>query len=206
MRAGNSQTITPAPQVSIDERRRQIQVRVRHGAWDPRRAQGSLGRRRRALGHGGRPVPRARDRRDRHPAGRRRRLSGAAAFFNAAFRFDEPWQHTFPPDSVFTDPAWWRDRQQGHALAANNLAPFHANVDFAKLEAGVTDDMRGEPEGVPTTGPMNRILASHFETSRAPTTRPPAAAPTTARASSAGASSRTRSTSPGGPSRPTATA
>ena len=24
--------------------------------------------------------------------------------------------------------------------------------------------MRDEPEGIPTSGPMNRILASHFET------------------------------------------
>ena len=125
---------------------------------------GALGRRRRALEQGGRPVPRARDRRHRHPAGGAAGLSGPTAFFNVAFRYHEPWQHTFPPDTVFSNPAWWRDRQQGHALAADNLAPFHAEVDFAKLEAGVTDNMRGKPEGMPVTGPMNRILASHFET------------------------------------------
>ena len=40
-------------------------------------------------------------------------VPGATAFFNVAFRYHEPWQHTFPSDPVFTNPAWWRDRQQG---------------------------------------------------------------------------------------------
>src|SRR5204862_900227 len=91
-------------------------------------------------------------------------LADPTAFFNVAFRFREPWQHSFPPDSVFSDPAWWRDRQQGNALARGDLTPFSARVDFAKLEHGVTDNLHDAPGGVPVSGPMDRILASHFET------------------------------------------
>ena len=41
-------------------------------------------------------------------------------------------------------------------------APFHADVDFAQARrAAPTDD-----SGVPKTGPMDRILASHFETAQ----------------------------------------
>ena len=46
-------------------------------------------------------------------------------------------------------------------MAKGNLTPFHADVDFGKLEDGVTDD-----SGVPTAGPMDRILASHFATAQ----------------------------------------
>jgi len=60
---------------------------------------------------------------------------------------------------VFSDPAWWRDRQQGTALANGNLSRFRAAVDFSKLARRVTDN-----SGVPHHGPMDRILVSHFET------------------------------------------
>jgi hypothetical protein len=151
--------VLPAPQVSVDKVRRQIQVVVSHRAWDPGTATVRL-----AAGVGlwdtaaGRYlIPRAAAD-AAHPGGAAG-LTSPTAFFNAAFRFNEPWQHTFPPDTVFSDPAWWRDRQQGNALARGNLTPFHALVDFGKLERGVTDN-----QGVPRSGPMNRILASHFET------------------------------------------
>jgi hypothetical protein len=164
VRAGNSQTITPAPQVSINEGRRQIQVLVPHGAWDPAerkvRLAAGVGLWNKATNRYLLPRTAATVTQPGGAAG----LSGATAFFNVAFRYHEPWQHTFPSDTVFTNPAWWRDRQQGQALAANNLAPFYAEVDFAKLEAGVTDNLRGKPKGTPVTGPMDRILASHFET------------------------------------------
>src|SRR5437660_801419 len=48
--------------------------------------------------------------------------------------------------------------------AAGDLSAFHADVDFAKLAAAVNDDMPGQPGGVPQTGPIDRILVSHFET------------------------------------------
>ncbi len=164
VRARDSKTIKPAPRVSIDGRRRQIQVLVSHRVWDPGRRTiplaAGVGLWDKAAGRYLVPGDAATATRPGGGAG----LSAPAAFFNVAFRFREPWQHTFPPDSVLNDPAWWRDRQQGNALAGNNLAAFRARVDFAKLQAGVTDNMRGEPGGIPINGPMDRILASHFET------------------------------------------
>jgi Putative esterase/C-terminal binding-module, SLH-like, of glucodextranase len=164
VRSRDSPPIRPAPQVSIDKRRRQIQVLVSHRAWDPAerkvRFAAGVGLWNKATGRYRVPTNAATATQPGGAAG----LSSPTAFFNVAFRFQEPWQHTFPFDSVFNDPAWWRDRQQGTALANNNVAPFRPEVDFAKLEAGVTDNMRGEPGGIPLNGPMDRILASHFET------------------------------------------
>ena len=164
VRASDSKVIKPAPQVSIDARRRQIQVLVSHRVWDPGRRPvrlaAGVGLWNKAAGRYLGPGDAATATRPGGAAG----LADPAAFFNAAFRFREPWQHTFPPNTVFSDPAWWRDRQQGNALAGNDLAPFFARVDFGKLEAGVTDNLYGKPGGVPRTGPMDRILASHFET------------------------------------------
>lgn len=164
VRSRDSRTIRPAPQVSVDEGRRQIQVLVSHRAWDPARRKvrfaAGVGLWNKATGRYLIPRDAATATQPGGGAG----LSDPTAFFNVAFRYQEPWQHTFPPDSVFNDPAWWRDRQQGNTLAENHLAPFRVQVDFAKLEDGVTDNMRGEPGGIPVNGPMNRILASHFET------------------------------------------
>jgi hypothetical protein len=81
-----------------------------------------------------------------------------AAFFNLAFRTAEPAQSVTAESGAITNPAWWRDRQQGAALAAGDISPFFANVNFANLAGGVTDNSR-----IPVTGPMDRILASHFE-------------------------------------------
>ena len=164
VRSRDSQPIRPAPEVSINQGRRQIQVLVSHRVWDPGertvRLGAGVGLWNKATGRYLLPGDAATATRPGGAAG----LSNPTAFFNVAFRFQEPWQHTFPPDSVFGDPAWWRDRQQGNTLADGRVGPFHALVDFAKLEAGVTDNLRGEPGGVPLAGPMDRILASHFET------------------------------------------
>jgi len=154
----------PAPRVSISKRRRQIQVKVSHRAWNPRKRTVRM-----AAGVGlwdskshGYLIPGAAATATKPGDGAG--LAQPPAFFNVAFRFNEPWQHPFPPGSVFSDPAWWRDHDQGDDLAKGDLAPFHAEVDFGKLRRGVTDDMRNKPTGVPTKGPMDRILASHFET------------------------------------------
>jgi pimeloyl-ACP methyl ester carboxylesterase len=52
---------------------------------------------------------------------------------------------------------WWRERQQSLQLSQGDVTPFSVDVDFGKLAQKVTDD-----SGVPKTGPMNRILASHY--------------------------------------------
>jgi pimeloyl-ACP methyl ester carboxylesterase len=58
---------------------------------------------------------------------------------------------------VLTDPHWWRDEAQGTALAKSDISEFYANVNFASLWNTVTDNSQ-----IPTTGPIDRILASHF--------------------------------------------
>jgi predicted esterase len=65
------------------------------------------------------------------------------------------------PAGTAQSAAWWRDKDQGTALAAGDISAFHADVDFNKLAANTTDDSQ-----VPKDGPMDRILASHFETAQ----------------------------------------
>jgi len=88
-------------------------------------------------------------------------LSDPTALFNVAFRFSEPLPIIADPGAL-VDTAWWREKAQGEALAENDISPFFAEVDFGKLRDGTTDLMKDEPTGVPTTGPINRILSSRF--------------------------------------------
>ena len=85
------------------------------------------------------------------------------AFFDVAFRFNaqEPLPGT-PGATTATAPAWWRESAQAQALASGDISSFHAEVDFAKLKEKVTDEMPGQPTGVPQTGVFDRILASHY--------------------------------------------
>lgn len=163
--AETDEEIDPAPTVEVDERRRQVEIKVSDEAWDPRRRKVRL-----AAGTGlwdteadAYLIPQQ-SRTDSEPGGAGSLGPSAPAFFNVAFRFDEP--SPTPDDlEVINSPAWWRDRQQGEELEdGGDLSDFHADVDFDKLRDGENDDMRGEPEGIPKSGPMNRILASHFET------------------------------------------
>lgn len=125
-----------APRVSTDLVRRQLQVEVPHRAFDPRHA-----------------VVRVTAAAGLWDAARDAYLRPAAdrpAFFNVAFRGPGPWvQNT------------WMDASQNAALAAGDLSPLHADVDFGKLAARTTDE-----RGVPTSGPMDRIMVSHFETTQ----------------------------------------
>jgi hypothetical protein len=147
-------------------KRNQITVTVPHAAWDPGSATVRL-----AAGVGlwdqgaGDYLIPGTTRTATTPGGAAG-LAAPTAFFNVAFRFDEPWPDLTDMNGLgaVTNPAWWRDKRQAAGLADGSLAHFFAMVDFAKLEAGVTDDMRGKPRGVPVRGPMDRILASHFET------------------------------------------
>jgi hypothetical protein len=154
----------PAPLVAVDTGRRQIEVRVPHAAWDPGgqvvRLAAGVGLWDQASGRYLLPQAAADP---AHPGGAGTAV-GPAAFFNVAFRYDEPMPAVGDPAGTATGPAWWRDQHQGEALAAGDVSAFHADVDFAKLAAAVNDDMPGQPGGVPQTGPMDRILVSHFET------------------------------------------
>lgn len=82
------------------------------------------------------------------------------AFFNVAFRLNsqEPMPNPRDPAGSAFRPAWWRDAEQGAALARHDIGEFRAYVDFAKLAAGTDDE-----SAVPHTGPFDRILQSHFE-------------------------------------------
>jgi len=93
--------------------------------------------------------------------------ASGAALFNLAFRFDEPMPKINSPGVANTivegsigearDATWWRERAQAEALASGDVSHFFASVDFGKLAARREDESR-----VPTSGPMDRILASHF--------------------------------------------
>src|SRR5213078_1945681 len=86
-----------------------------------------------------------------HPGG-----SGAATsppgFFNVAFRYSEPMPMVGDPAGTAQSPAWWRDKDQGTALASGDISSFNAYVDFRKLATKTNDDMADQPGGVPQSG------------------------------------------------------
>jgi pimeloyl-ACP methyl ester carboxylesterase len=150
--------VGPAPSVAVDTTRRQIQILVPLSEWNPTGQVVNL-----AAGIGlwdktsnQYLLPQA-TASATAPGG-----AGTAvnppAFFNVAFRSNEPMPTPTDPASTSTSPAWWRDEAQAEALASGDITALHASVDFTKLAARVDDET-----GVPTTGPMDRIMASHFE-------------------------------------------
>ena len=160
-RASGGAALSPAPRASISKRRRQVQVLVPHRAWNPGRSTVRL-----ALGAG--LWDEAADEyltpgsaRTATAAGGGGGIADPPAFFNVGFRRDEPLPFVTDPVGTASGPAWWRDAQQGAMLAEGDLSPFFAKVSFAKLRRGVTDN-----RGVPTRGPLNRILVSRFETAQ----------------------------------------
>jgi uncharacterized repeat protein (TIGR01451 family) len=164
--AASGERVDPGPSVTVDSARRHVEVRVPHAAWDPTgrtvRLAAGVGLWDKAAGRYLTPQPTADA---THPGG-----SGTATsspgFFNVAFRFDEPMPAVGDAAGTVQTPAWWRDKDQGEALAAGDISAFHADVDFNKLAARVEDDMPDQPGGVPQSGPIDRILASHFETAQ----------------------------------------
>ncbi|NEX63751.1 hypothetical protein [Noviherbaspirillum galbum] len=161
MDAQTGAVISPAPTVKIDTLRRQFEVDIPTSAWNPGTSVVRI-----AAGAGlwdtanGRYLLPATTASAAAPGG-----AGAstapAAFFNVAFRFDEP---VVGPSMPGTGTANWRENAQASALAAGDISAFFANVDFAKLAANVNDDMLGQPQGTPNSGPINRIVASNVET------------------------------------------
>ncbi len=151
----------PAPSVTVDGVRRQIEVRVPHTAWTP------SGIVRLAAGVGLWDAVQARYLLPQavadatHPGGAA--ATAPTAFFNVAFRYAEPIVDPTDPAGTAAGPAWWRDKDQGTALAAGDISALHADVDFAKLAAQANDDMPGLPGGVPQAGPIDRILVSATE-------------------------------------------
>jgi hypothetical protein len=151
----------PAPTVALDTTRRQIEVRVPHSSWDPTgqvvRLAAGVGLWDRANGRYLLPQPSA----DATQPGGSGTAANPPAFFNVAFRFDEPMPQVGDPAGTAQSAAWWRDRDQGDALGSGDISALHADVDFRKLAANTSDE-----SGVPQSGPIDRILASHFETAQ----------------------------------------
>lgn len=153
----------PAPTVKVDLVRHQITVEVLHSEWNPGtatvRLAAGVGLWNAATGSYLLPVA---ERSATQPGGGGT-ASAPPAFFDVGFRFNaqEPLPGT-PSPSTTADPAWWRESAQAQALAAGDISPFFAEVDFAKLAAKANDDMPGQPTGVPQNGVFDRILASHF--------------------------------------------
>jgi dienelactone hydrolase len=147
--------------VRVDRRRRQLEVRVPRRVWNPKRRSVRL-----AAGVGLwdadakqylLPGPGA----DEATPGGAGPTADPAAFFNVAFRAEEPFPAPTEAEQAIIDAAWWRDRAQGNALAAGDISPFFATVSFRKLARRVRDNSR-----VPKTGAMNRIYGSRFELSQ----------------------------------------
>ncbi len=150
----------PAPAVSVDLQRRQIQVLVPHQDWNP--GQSTV---RFAMGVGLWDKSNSRYLLPQTTAsatepGGGGTASNPPAFFNVAFRSNaqEPLPSVTAGSGAIIDPRWWRDEAQDKALAGGDISQFYANVSFAKLWSKVTDN-----SAVPTTGAFDRILASHYE-------------------------------------------
>ena len=160
VRAAGGAVAGPPSTVKVDIRRRQIEVDVPHRDWNPRRSTVRF-----AMGVG---LWDASNHRYLLPSvtasatqpGGAGSASNPPAFFNVAFRSNsqEPIPVVTAGSGALTDARWWRDEAQGTTLATGDISKFYANVSFAKLLRRVTDNSQ-----VPATGPLDRILASHFE-------------------------------------------
>lgn len=149
--SGRSFPGTPA--VTTDIERRQVEVRVPYSAFDPTgnpavRVSAASGlwdtkNDRYLLPRQGLPTA-------TEPGGAR--SDNPSAFFNVAFRYDEPHEN-----------AAWRNLQQNAAVVKADISDFFAIVDFTKLAAGADDDMTGQRGGVPSHGYMSLVFPSHFE-------------------------------------------
>jgi hypothetical protein len=154
----------PAPRVNVSVHRRQFTVRLPHRAWNPRGRRVAMsvgvGLWDRKAHHYLRPATGAATRTT--PGGG---SAGKVALVNIGPRFSEPWPDVRQPAETIGDAAaggivqgaMWREHQQASRLALGNAEPFTATVDFGRLARKVTNNSR-----VPTTGPMDRIMVSHF--------------------------------------------
>ena len=160
VRAADGTAISgPAPRVTVDATRRQIEVRVPRSSWSP----SGVVRMAAGVGLWDRVNSRYLLPQSASSAtvpGGAGAAANPAAFFNVAFRYHEPIPTVGAAGAAqdFGNPAWWRDQAQGAALAKGDISDLFAEVDFDKLRARIDDE-----SGVPTSGPMSRILPSHFE-------------------------------------------
>jgi hypothetical protein len=165
--ASTGLAVSPTPTSTVDMTRRQFDVRVPLSAWDPG---ASTVRMTVGVGlwdevAGNYLAPGSGSATADKPGGA---TPTNVAIVNVGPRFAEPYPELANPTSTWTlgDSAvgaavqarWWRERAQADALQLGDVSPFFADVDFGKLNTVAFDD-----SAVPKTGPLNRILASHYE-------------------------------------------
>jgi predicted esterase len=174
LRKADGTVVDSSLAVAIDLYRRQIQVEIPHPDWDPGertvRMAGGVGlwdksSDRYLIPTGWNPTA-------SQPAGAGF-LQNPPAFFKLLFRYESatgrPAANQEPPPTLaptgpVDNPGWWRESAQAQALASGDISGFYTMLDFQKLNAGVTDNMYNQSAGIPTWGPMDRILSSHVET------------------------------------------
>ena len=180
------------------KRRHQIEVARPHAAWDPGPSSVRM-----AAGSGlwdaaadSYLIPAARRRR-RHPGGagaspRRRRSSTSPSAIAEPLPNDR--RHRRRSSPTRRGGATTPRRTRSPPATSPSSTPRSTSRSSRRER---DDLMRGKPGGMPTSGPIDRILVEPLRTSgRAPTTRSRARATTTARASCSGGCCRTRSTCP----------
>lgn len=156
--------VLPAPTLTVDLERRQLEVHVDHASWQPGDTVVRM-----AVGVGLWDAA-AEQYLQPGAAASATTPGGAsplgAALFNMGFRFDEPMPELSPGEGrTIADAAalakvqgrFWREKLQADSLATADVSAFHTLVDFAKLRTGVHDD-----SAVPTTGHFSRIFASRY--------------------------------------------
>jgi len=145
---GGTATPLPSGSVSIDRATNQMTIRVpRSPGLDP----GATATWRYVMGaglwsgSGWKQVPTGSSPTAEEPASGSR-TQGAPAVFNLGFRFDEPQSKTpLPPYTTFPGIGNWFEDKQSRALADRGTGSFFADVDFAKLAAGASEDLHSPP-------------------------------------------------------------
>ena len=154
-------TELPAPKVSVDLERRQVELVVPTTSWSPAdTVRTTIGVGLWDPAAGGYLAPAPGGATATTPGGG---TPSGVALVNVGPRFDEP-QPVFAGATMGDTAAlgvanapWWRERQQSLQLSLGDASPFSAEVDFGKLASKVRDD-----SGVPATGSLDRIFPSRF--------------------------------------------
>jgi hypothetical protein len=150
--------------VAVDLERRQLDLRVPHGAWDPGRDVVPVTA---GVGlwdvEGGGYLHAQPGFADADTPGGGTDGAVGSALVNVGPRLAEPTPLLAGVTMADTAAGaralapWWRERQQSLQLTQGDLSPFSTDVDFGKLVDGVTDEST-----IPTSGPMDRIHASRY--------------------------------------------
>jgi hypothetical protein len=165
-RAATGAAVSPPPTVQVDLTRKQYDVRIPHSAWDPGSSTVRL-----AAGTGlwdidaGHYLLPGAQATATAPGGM---SPSGEALFDLAFRHGESvpdWSRmglsATLADAAVVEQAdqhcFWRDCLQAAALRTGDVSAFFADVDFGALRRGVTD-----LRGVPQSGSLDRIMASHL--------------------------------------------